>query len=92
MGNQSGKIIVNHRGSKFIDTDVDAKNSRTNWIAGNYIDCDAVIMQCSTTVKVKMMSKRIFAQSSFTATFRRIYVSAFFTHDRLLELKKPFCN
>ena len=57
-----------------------------------YIDCDAVIMQCSTTVKVKMMSKRIFAQSSFTATFRRIYVSAFFTHDRLLELKKPFCN
>ena len=36
MGNQSGKIIVNHRGSKFIDTDVDAKNSRTNWIAGNY--------------------------------------------------------
>ena len=37
MGNQSGKIIVNHRGSKFIDTDVDPKNSRTNWIAGMFI-------------------------------------------------------
>ncbi len=35
MGNQPGKVSV--KSSKYID-DVDQKNSRTNWIAGNSIE------------------------------------------------------
>ena len=76
MGNQSGKIIVNHRGSKFIDTDVDPKNSRTNWIAGMFISHNHAHFLSHCQVHLLYATEK-----------KRIYLSAFFSQYILKKCK-----